>query len=266
MSFTEKINRHFNSLKFAYAYYKKLKNNPSTISWKKSYEANLKQFNNIHDGEDCIIVGNGPSLNKMDLTMLKDYHTFGMNKIHLYDKCNLNLSYLAAVNPLVIEQAKDIFEQSKIPVFLSLDNASCIKDGITNILKIDSKPAFGFGTDIAGALYEGGTVTSIALQLAWAMGFKRIALIGVDHNFKQQGQANAEQLMEKEDENHFHPDYFKGQQWHLADLPANEISYSIANYYAKRYQREIYDCTVDGKLNIFEKKNFYEVISTFKKK
>ena len=44
----------------------------------------LRRFHNIHQGETCVIIGNGPSLDKTDLFKLDHYVTFGSNRI--FDK------------------------------------------------------------------------------------------------------------------------------------------------------------------------------------
>lgn len=234
--------------------------------WRRKYSPELRRFHNIHKGQDCFIIGNGPSLNKMDLTELHNFYSFGLNKIYLYDKCDLGITYMAAVNPLVVEQAKDKFEAMLIPVFVSYQNALGIIDDHPHIQRPFVRSAFGFGGSLVDELYEGGTVTFVAMQIAFAMGFNRVALIGVDHNFKQTGKPNSEQLMKEDDDNHFHPDYFKGMNWHLADLEANEISYSLAKYHFERDGRQIWDATLNGKLNVFEKKVYSEVLSEFKMK
>ena len=53
------------------------------FNWRRKYAKQLLQFKDKHLGEDCFIIGNGPSLKHMDLSPLRDYHTFGQNKIFL---------------------------------------------------------------------------------------------------------------------------------------------------------------------------------------
>jgi len=94
------------------------------LLWSLFEKNRLKKFKNIHQGKDCFIIGNGPSLNKMDLVKLNDYYTFGMNKIYMiFKRVDLQLSYLTSVNSLVIEQSKKEFEEMNIPVFLSAQNS-----------------------------------------------------------------------------------------------------------------------------------------------
>ena len=45
--------------------------------WRRDSIKNLKQLKNIHVGERCFIIGNGPSLKKTDLSKLKDEYTIG---------------------------------------------------------------------------------------------------------------------------------------------------------------------------------------------
>jgi hypothetical protein len=262
----EKIKRRIKAFSVSKGYYKSLLYKTSYIDWYLSDRNRLKKFNDIHTGEDCFIIGNGPSLNKMDLSFLKDYYTFGLNKIHLFQKYNLDISYLVSVNPHVINQTIDQFELSKIPTFISLQNSDNYIPKNKNIYKIDSQSEFGFGQKMEDQMFEGGTVTYVAMQIAFAMGFKRIALIGLDHSFEQKGKPNSEETLIEDDINHFDPNYFKGQKWHLADIEANEISYQLANYYFERNDKEIYDATVEGKLNVFEKKDFIDILNLFNRK
>ncbi len=43
----------------------------------------LAALKDIHRGERCFIIGNGPSLKQTDLSRLKDEFTFGMNRFYL---------------------------------------------------------------------------------------------------------------------------------------------------------------------------------------
>ena len=248
--------------------YHKIKNKISSKYWLKFEAQKLEQFKNRHQGEDCFIIGNGPSLNKMDLTLLNDYHTFGLNKIYLiFNRMPVDLSYHVAVNPLVIKQSKEEIKKINCDSFLSYLPA------IENHLKSDniyylgdSKPSKFFYKNIMQGIHQGYTVTYVAMQLAYYMGFKRVFLVGVDHNFTQSGNPNEKQKMSGEDPNHFDPNYFKGQNWQLADLENIEVFYLIAQHYFEKNNREIIDATINGKLKIFKKADFDDVLKIAKKK
>ncbi len=78
---------------------------------KISYPFVSKSFGtlkNTYKDQTCYIVGNGPSLNKMDLSHLDDKFVFGLNKIHLINKSNpLKVDIMVSVNEFVIQQSYD---------------------------------------------------------------------------------------------------------------------------------------------------------------
>jgi hypothetical protein len=227
----------------------------------------IRLFKDRHRGEGCFIIGNGPSLRKMDLTPLNKYHTFGMNKIYLLpDIVDLGLSYYVAVNPFVIEQSISQIEDLKCPSFLSYDAGYDKISHLEHIHFIRTGGPFTFSEDLAGTVNEGHTVTYVAMQAAFYMGFREVILIGVDHNFTSKGDPNSTQTLRGSDENHFHPGYFSGQKWQLPDLAASEAAYSSAKYFYERDGRRIMDATVDGKLNVFQKISFSDALERFAKR
>lgn len=59
--------------------------------------------------------------------------------------------------------------------------------------------------------------------------------------------------------NHFSPDYFKNQEWHLADLSQSEKYYRIARSTYENAGRTIIDATLNGRLQIFDKVHYTDV-------
>jgi hypothetical protein len=241
-----------------------LRHDESYLEWLLHDRDKIRKYTNIHEGEDCFILCNGPSLNKIDLNKLNGYHLIGLNKIYLiFEKVKLDLSYLICVNGIVIEQAFEEFKKINCPVFLSSNHRIGYSKNI-NYIRTDGD--FGFTTSFDESIKEGHTVTHVALQVAFIMGFKRVFIVGADHYFHQKGIPNSEQVLMDSDKNHFHPDYFKGQKWNLADLEGNEISYRIAK---KRYAEsglQIFNATIGGNLEIFQRIKFEEALSIAKMK
>ncbi len=223
----------------------------------------MSKFQNCHNRQRCVIIGNGPSLNKMDLSFLKNEITFGMNKIFLlFDKWNFKPSYYVSVNPLVIEQSVEQIYQIDSPKFLSFRGLPFIQHR-ENISFIRSVPNQSFSMDPRNGLWEGHTVTYVAMQLAYFMGFSEVVLIGVDHYFKSQGPANKEVVSEGDDPNHFHPQYFgKGVRWNLPDLEKSEIAYNLAKQAFEADGKRIIDATLDGHLTIFPKADYRKVFES----
>ena len=112
------------------------------------------------------------------------------------------------------------------------------------------------------SLFQGHTVTYVAMQLAYHMGFSEVGLIGCDHHFKTEGPSNKTVVSGEVDLNHFHPKYFAdGVKWDLPDLLGSEYHYEYANKVFKQDGRKIVNCTEGGKLEIFERLPLQEFIN-----
>ena len=225
-------------------------------SWRVTSRKDLEQFRNIHQGKRCFILGNGPSLKQTDLTKLKNEYTFGMNRIYLaFDDIGFETSYYVSVNDLVIEQCANEILELKIPRFVSWRSGKrwlTQQENLFFLYTTYTEPKFA--KDIRNRLWESATVTYVALQIAFFMGFDEVILIGVDHNFETKGKANTTIISQGDDPNHFHPGYFgKGFRWQLPDLEMSEVGYRMAKEAFERDGRKVLDATIGGKLSIFEK-------------
>jgi hypothetical protein len=237
----------------------------SSVSWRNSAEANksvrrIKNLKNKYLGKRCFIIGNGPSLNKTDLSLLKSEYTFGLNRIYLlFDKLGFNTNFLVAVNKLVIEQcAADIKKVNAIK-FFSWKGKKFVKLD-KNTIFIRSLARQLFSTNPENGLWEGTTVTYVALQIAYYLGFKKVIFVGVDHQFQSKGFPHEEILSQGDDKNHFSPDYFgEGLKWNFPDLKTAEYAYKIAKINYEKDGREIVDATIGGKLKIFRKVNYQKL-------
>jgi hypothetical protein len=195
----------------------------------------------------------------MDLRPLEREFTFGLNRIYLiYPEWGFTTSFLVSVNDLVIEQSAEEMRALELPKFITWRGRRWLA-GDPNTIFIDSdytQPET-FSANASGRLYEGCTVTYVALQLAFHMGFQEAILIGVDHHFNVSGPANEMVTSQGEDLNHFHPDYFgKGFRWQLPDYEGSERAYRLARDAFAHAGRKVLDATVGGKLTIFPKVDY----------
>ncbi len=237
------------------------------IVWRLLFSKKLLKYKNIHKGETCFIIGNGPSLNRMDLRPLANHYTFGLNKIYLmFDKVDLNLSYLVSVNMEVIKQSKEVYQNLTIPTFLSYLHSANLEFRNKSLNYIFSIGGVKFSKNISKQTFEGATVTFVALQIAYYMGFEKVFLIGVDHNFKSSGNPYEYQKLEGKDVNHFDPKYFSGQLWGIPDLETSQKAYKMAKEVFERDGRKIFDATVEGKLKVFKKISYNEALRLSTKK
>ena len=218
----------------------------------------LGHYQNCHRGERAFIIGNGPSLQRTDLSLLKDEISFGMNRFYLaVPELGFTSSYFVSVNSLVIEQCADDIRTLEMPKFLSWRSHPLIEPGNDMMFMHTTYSGPKFATDVRGRLWEGATVTYVSLQLAYYMGFDEVILIGVDHNFTAQGKPNTTVVSQGDDPDHFDPKYFgKGFRWQLPDLETSERAYRMAHEAYQRAGRNVLDATVDGKLDVFPKADF----------
>jgi hypothetical protein len=230
--------------------------------WRRESIRRLAELKDIHRGKRAFVIGNGPSLRQTDLTKLKNEFTFGMNRIYLlFPELGFHTTYFCATNDLVIEQFHDDILALPMPRFLAWRSHRHFSPQ----LPITQIPTFvftsytgpRFSPDARGRVWEGATVTNLALQLAFHMGFEQVIIIGVDHNFTSKGDANKTVVSQGDDPNHVHPDYFgKGIKWQLPDLDTSEIGYAFAREAYQKAGREVLDATVGGKLTIFPKVDY----------
>jgi hypothetical protein len=248
----------------AWSLYKRSSASAEYTRWNAKHSAWIPKFHNRYAGQDCFLMGNGPSLNQVDLSALGNFHLIGLNKIHLLlDRHPLDLTFHVAVNSLVIEQSWKEFTALDCPSFLSYRPAEKFVADTGNIhyFLTGRRITPCFSNVLDEPLWEGWTVTYVALQLAFFMWFRRIFLIGVDHNFACVGKPNEEQKMDGHDPNHFDPRYFAGQKWQLPDLEGSEMAYSMAKFAFERKGGAIFDATIGGKCEVFCKMNLSKAFS-----
>jgi hypothetical protein len=186
-----------------------------------------------------------------------------MNRFYLaYPDLGFTTSYYVSVNSMVIEQCAQDILGLQIPKFISWRSRPYIQADRYAAVPADAPLVFlhttytgpKFAADAGGRLWEGATVTYVAMQLAFHLGFQQAILIGVDHNFTTQGKPNTTVVSQGEDKDHFHGGYFgKGFRWQLPDLETSERSYRMAKDAYAAAGREIVDATVGGKLQVFRK-------------
>lgn len=219
----------------------------------------LLSYRDRYQGRRCFVIGNGPSLRRTDLSLLKDEFTFGLNRIYLlFPELGFTTTCLVATNDLVLEQCANEMKQLELTKFFTWRARQWFADDpYTIFVDTDYTGPEEFSLNAAGRVFEGFTVTFSALQLAYHMGFDEVILIGVDHHFTTQGPANAAVVSQGDDPNHFAPDYFgKGFKWQLPDLDGSERAYRLAKKAYEDAGRHILDATVDGKLTIFPKVSY----------
>jgi hypothetical protein len=201
------------------------------------------------------VIGNGPSLNEMDLSLLRGEYTLALNRGYLlFDRIGAPSTFLVTVNRHVVEQWGEELAAAPCTKLISWHSREFVNPAEDIIFVRSTRgPRFAALPPVQG-VWEGATVTYVALQLAAYFGFDPIILIGVDHRFATQGPPHKLVTSHEDDPNHFSPDYFgPGARWQLPDLETSELAYRLAAAACARQNRTILDATVGGQLNVFPK-------------
>ena len=223
--------------------------------WRRASIRQLAALKDLHRGERCFILGNGPSLQRTDVSRLKGEFTFGMNRVYLaFPEWGFPTTYFLSINSLVIEQCADDIRALPMPKFLSWRSRHLIQPTPDTIFLHTTYTGPTFARDARRRLWEGATVTYVALQLAFHMGFETAILIGVDHSFASQGTPNTTITSQGDDPDHFDSRYFgEGFRWQLPDLETSERAYHLARQAYRSAGRQVLDATLGGHLTIFPK-------------
>ena len=232
-------------------------------------------------GEKCIIIGNGPSLNKIDFDLLKDKYTFGVNGIfYKSDELKDFKPYFYTVEDTAVMkdnlQRINDYDLSQYKFFPSIYKKMVKNRKNTMFLNMnrgfyDKRNTFfefpRFSPDISERIYCGQSVTIMNLQLAFYFGFSEVYLIGMDFSYEVQKSAIIDEhriISQEDDINHFHPDYFgKGKVWHDPKLECVMKSYNLCKTIYEMHGRKIYNSTVGGKLELFERKPLEDVFNKY---
>ena len=232
--------------------------------------SDLKNFYDIHNGEECILLCNGPSLKNTNLGALKALNIpiFASNSSFiLANTLDFSPTYFVCEdNHVILDNLQEISNLRGCHKFIP-DKYFEYVGGLERLhymptnwdAYFKSKASFenpAFSEDISKIIYVGQTVTYLMLQIAYYMGFKAVHIVGLDFSYKiPKGSVINENSIDHSDDdpNHFHKDYFgKGKQWHFPKLDSCLQSYIKANKIYIDKNRTIYNCTVNSKLNAFE--------------
>ena len=178
--------------------------------WEKANSLGIKEdlagnirFKDIHEGERCFILGNGPSLKEVDLSLLKDEAVFTVNnfcEVKDFEKVrpNYHLWLDGAFFGLRNDSSQDIdkilerYEKTAAAdpeCFVPADAKKFIlENGLENKLRInyifpglpEAQTAGDIRTELTGAVNVYRTVVQYAVAVAIYMGFKEIILLGCD--------------------------------------------------------------------------------------
>lgn len=236
------------------------------LSWLSSDMRKIRRFKDIHHGERVFITCPGPSMTIKDLELLRNEYTIGVNSItRAYSKTEWRPTYYALIDApsfgKYLEEheveggtfcQREAFFHYRIntktklgrETALLIDYSNHIEDWIKN-------QKIKYSNDISVCVYDGFTVTNMAIQIAIYMGFKKIYLIGCDCDYS----GNQIHFIEAPG------DKKKIEEGWLPEAARLSLSgYKAMRDFAYRKHVEIYNVTRGGKLEIFYRDNLERVL------
>lgn len=247
----------------------------------------IEAFKDRHRGERCFIMGNGPSLNRMDLNLLRGETVFASNAAFLlFDRVDWRPKYYACADTRVLQDrgleiAAALAETPGMTGFFpatvtvhdgggqTLDARAFVPPAANVVYfnEIYNDPTRGvagmFSLDAADHLRSPRTVTITLLQLAAYMGFDEIYLIGCDTDYvvpasvvqdgpETEGGKLFLTSSADDDPNHFDPRYFgKGRRWHQPQVERMIEHYQFARDALDAAGVRVFNATAGGRLEVF---------------
>ncbi len=230
----------------------------------------IQRFRNLHDGKRAFIVCNGPSLNTIDLSLLKNEITFGCNRIYLHKL--FYPKYYTAEDWLDVTKYSHLINSYKGPdyKFIAFKVGSKFVKG-KDVVYIDFKrwkrgkdtyKEFNFVKKDKSEFYWGATVTYLMLQLAFYMGCNPIYIIGADHNWGKFNNKPGSGVGDGKDKYHFTEEYLEeGLVWDYPIVDVMDKAYQYAKTELEKNNITVYNATPNSNLEVFDKIKYEEIFN-----
>lgn len=221
----------------------------------------------IHTGDRCFIIGNGPSLTATDLDLLKRNQeiSFAFNRVyHIFDQTDWRPTYYMFQDEKMLKGSITDVNRMNVPIkFIPVQNRYYYDihiDGAIHYKLIherDDDTRRAFSTDAATGLCTGETVVYCAMQLATYMGFKEIFLLGVDHSFHKSLNNQGEIVIDPDGKDYFCESYNADKdELYIPNTENTTKTYQDAKRYLEELGVKVFNATRGGKLEVFDRVDF----------
>ena len=238
--------------------------------------ASNKQLENIHKGKRCFIIGNGPSINKVDLKRLRGEHTFVVNQFFQHaDLLKIKPNYYCIIDREHFrdtKNSKSFFKDlnskvnKDVKFFFPVQNIAKIKsNNILDkhtihylLLRGNFSEKLHFNTQLEKSLPSLINVMLACIIVASYMGFSEIYLLGVDHDWLKE--RNFDKIGRFYKKHYFNNDV--GSSYEHAAYSLSELFRSYRLLKKKLKSTKIINVTQGSYLDVFEFKKLDQVLHT----
>ena len=220
----------------------------------RTYDKRLQTLKDAYKGQRCFLIGSGPSIEKMDLSLIENEITVGLNMLY---KTGIKTDFYFVIGYRIMRYIEELLKLENL--FLGgsagrwyLKHLSTVKPLIKQHNYTEPYVLKEYGEigvwddislDITKGLRGGSGVSFVALQTMLYLGFKEVYLLGHDCDYRAQGQ-------------YF---YDKSDIGYERDWEQIFNNYKIVKKYYERQGSKIYNATVGGKLDVFKRKSLKEI-------
>ena len=233
---------------------------------KTKYARRLRKFKDIHKGEKCFIIGNGPSLRTEDLTVLADNNipSFAANRIYnTFDKTPWRPAYFFSEDVFVLEEIRENIEKYiTCPVFTPVNfkwyRGLKVKNSLyfKQLFNKNGDKDF-FTDDITYGTPCRGSVAITCAQFAMYMGFKEIYLMGFDHNFSRMTDEDGNLIVDSTVKDHYGDVKNADENTQgIFNIDAATLAFMQLKDFADARGVKIFNATRGGKLEVFPRVDF----------
>ncbi len=235
------------------------------------------------------IIGNGPSLNKIEIKKLKDKDTISFNRAFIaYNDWGFYPKYYMVADVVVLENikedVKELIKSSPIEKFLLPVWSKSFFGNDEKIIYLNFTNSWLFNRRIWGRNFNRlsiiANVGATAVPILKILGYKNFIVLGTDCNYIEDNIKNVDieynpdeksgrrivfKSSGNSDPNHFRPDYFgKGTEY---SKPQQMNHYKGWEFIAKRMKRKnlnIILCSPGSKLTgLFKEAQFEDIIQRY---
>jgi hypothetical protein len=233
----------------------------------------LKAMRGKYKGEDCFLIGTGPSLNDTNLNLIRDKNIFGVNELYLgFEGFGLPTPQFYGLSDgdgfdhygtdvLTLDSQVFLTRSCEIKYLRNYDiyhklvkkEPILLRSLLPEMVPPDGRPyeegSNMFSIDPTKGIYSGWTVImDIGLQVCYYLGFSRVILLGCDMDFLKR--------------DHFYePSHHEPLEDPLKCLGAKwSHCYNICKEAWEEDGREIINATVGGKLEVFKREKLEELV------
>lgn len=233
---------------------------------KYHYKDTLQKMRGTKYGQRCFIIGNGPSLRPEDLDKLMKEDCFGANRIfNVFSNTVWRPAFYTIVDWHGVTRDEINSLQAKMYLFgdyfwrkNKINKSNAVVFYGERLLDTELS-SFKFSENIAERVYLGATVTYAEIQIAAYLGYKEIYLLGLDHSYAYVS-GNSGKIISNPNAgySHFYKDDNPSKVY--ADIDGMTNAYLFAKQYADSHGIKILNATRGGKLEVFERVDFDELM------